>query len=543
MSNLIPSASKFILPFSVLSENRTESFTTEMELAAIFALAELGRDKGGGLFSKRQEEKILFISKIGYPLWLLPLFEKPILFDGLNRFKYKLVHAKIPNVKLFIENLKRSSNSCETHLAFLLDHVTFFETPIEEKETTIKGLISDSGFLEEFDTFYNEGKKFDEQPDNIGLLPQIIENIVISSELEDLKIIYNYLKENKDRLYRSMKLLKKINTQQIEYLKSIIGETKYKFKEMIQKEEEIVNPQIIQLKKEYDYQVVIATKTFQRQELPLFKEKIKLEKSTKVDHTKIDNCKVEALRCAEKNDKTGEQKWKERSRITKKIVTESLKKLKEIEKKIEIVTERKTLTIYKLKSDLETKIEDLQKKLRDLEASREAKIIGYNQDIEKLQKNSQIIIDQLGRFTKIEEKDLNEFSSFSVKENPELKKSRLYYIPFYVICYKIESKKRYHLIPPSIINTVGFTTKLKSLGRSKIKRLFSDRFYSITSLVDELIALIEQNHMFQTEIDEIGEEFNILKKNSVNMKIKKGLSDLKNEGWISEKEYEYIIPK
>jgi hypothetical protein len=181
--------------------------------------------------------------------------------------------------------------------------------------------------------------------------------------------------------------------------------------------------------------------------------------------------------------------------------------------------------------------------MRDLEASLEAKVIGYNLDVEKLQKNSQIIIDQIGRFTKIEETDLTEFTNFSLKENLELKKSRLYYIPFYVVCYKIESKKRYHIIPPSIINTVCLTTKLKSLGRSKIKQLFSDRFYNITSLVDELIVLIEQNHMFQTEIYEIGKEHNVLTKNLNNIQLKKGLTDLKNEGWISEKEYENIIPK
>ena len=111
MSNLSSSASKFILPFSLLSENRTNPFTSEMEIATIYALAELGRKKGEGLFSKRQEEKIIFISKIGYPLWLIPLFEKPLLFDGLNRFKHKVIHAKIPDVKLFIENLKRSSRN------------------------------------------------------------------------------------------------------------------------------------------------------------------------------------------------------------------------------------------------------------------------------------------------------------------------------------------------------------------------------------------------------------------------------------------------
>jgi hypothetical protein len=543
MSNLTLSATKAILPFSVLSENRTDPFTSEMEIATICALAELRREKGGGLLSKRQEEKISFISKIGYPLWLIPVFEKPLLFDGLNRFNHKVAYAKIPNVKLFIENLKRSSKTYETHLAFLSDHLNYFETPIEEKETIIKGLISDSDFLTEFDSYYNEAKEIEEEPYEIGLLPQIIENTDISSGLEELKTIHTSIKENKDKLYRCMKLIKKINSQHVDYLRSITGETKYKFKESIKKEEEIVKPQIVHLKKDYDYQIVKTTKSFQRQELPLYKEKIKLEKSKKTDETKIGNCKFEALRCAEKNDKTGEQKWKERSKRTKKIVSEISKKLRETEKNLEILKERKTLAIFRLKSELESKIKDLQKNLRDLEASCEAKVLGYEQEIEKLKKNSKIIIDQLGRFTKIEETDLNEFANLGIKENPELRKSTLFYVSFYLICYQIKSKKRYSIMSPSIVNTVCLTTKLRSFGRSKIKQVLSNRFHTMASLVDELYILIQQNHMFQVEIKEIGEKFNLLDKSSINTQISKGLALLKNEGWLSEKEYEILIPK
>ena len=61
--------------------------------------------------------------------------------------------------------------------------------------------------------------------------------------------------------------------------------------------------------------------------------------------------------------------------------------------------------------------------------------------------------------------------------------------------------------------------------------------------MDELYYLIEKNHMFKMEIDEIGEKFNLLKNDSSNNRIKKGLSDLKKEGWISQKEYQNIIPK
>lgn len=543
MSISTPSSSEYGLPFSVLSENRTIPFTSEMEMAAIFALAEIDRDKGGGLLSRRPEENIAFITKIGYPIWLIPLFEKPILFDGLNRFKHSVLYAQIPDVKVFINNLKRSANTCETHLAFLSDHLNYFETQIEETEIVIKGLISDSDFLNDFSMYLIDGKEVEEFSNNIGILPQIIEKTEVSSGLEKLKSIYDYVKENKDRLLRSMKLIKKINGQHIEYLESIIGETKHKFKEMIKKEEDIINPQIIQLKKEYDYRIVKTTKSFQRQELPIYKEKIKLEKLIKLDQTKIDNCKIQAQKCAEKDDKISEQKWKERRKRTKKIVSENSKKLDKIEDQIEILNERKTLAIFNLKSEVENKITNLQKRLHDLETSREAKLMGYNQEVENLKRNCNTIIDQIGRFIKIEDTDLSEFSELVIKEDPKIMKSTLYHIPFYVICYQVDSKRRYKIMPPSIVNTVCLTTKLKSLGRSQIKQIFSDRFYSISALISELEVLLEQNHLFLTELQEIGKEFNILRDSSGVENIKKGLADLKNEGWFSEKEYEKLIPK
>ena len=70
MSGIGSAYKQFLLPFSVLSENRKEPFTADLEAAAVFSLAELDRAKGGGFLSRRPEEQIAFIAKIGYP----PLF-------------------------------------------------------------------------------------------------------------------------------------------------------------------------------------------------------------------------------------------------------------------------------------------------------------------------------------------------------------------------------------------------------------------------------------------------------------------------------------
>ena len=96
------------------------------EVAAIFALAEMDREKGGRILSRRLSEKINFIAKIGYPFWLYPLSDKVVLFDGLNVSEHVLSYTKIANVKHFLDGLKSSSKNRENFEYFLAEHGQYF---------------------------------------------------------------------------------------------------------------------------------------------------------------------------------------------------------------------------------------------------------------------------------------------------------------------------------------------------------------------------------------------------------------------------------
>jgi hypothetical protein len=117
-------------------------------------------------------------------------------------------------------------------------------------------------------------------------------------------------------------------------------------------------------------------------------------------------------------------------------------------------------------------------------------------------------------------------------------------VPFIVICHQAEQKKRYSIIPPSVVNAIGLTTKIKGvLGRAKIKELLDPRFKTITSLMETIQILTEQDALFETEIKELGAKNNILSQSGATDEIKKGLAHLKSEGWLSEKEHDAIREK
>jgi hypothetical protein len=544
MSGIGSAFKEFILPFSVLSENRMEPFSADLEAAAVFSLVELDRTKGGGFISKRPDEKIEFITKIGYPLWLFPWLETTLIFDGFNRSNFAIRYAEIPDVKAFMENLKRSSKTRETHLAFLSDHTNYFQAPVTENSVLINGLISDPEFLSEFDSYHNEAMAIEDQSSEIGLLSSTIDELTITSELQELKKLHSLLKKDVEGLYQCMKFINNATRHYIKVLRSKVKAIKEEFAVKLNAQEELVAPKINRLKEHYDHQIINSTKTFERQRLPIQKKKIKLEKSIEQARKKIKCYKLEAKSCAERDNYVGEQKWKEKSSETKKELAKIEDEVKKTEKALEDLEERNSLEVFNLRSELEVKSKEARQPLLDLESSRDAQILICKQEMEKLEQRTRLITDQIGKIAKLRETNTDNFAKLGITKDPKLKDVALFYVPFYIACYEVESKKRYLILPPSEVNAIGLSTKLKGvLGGTKIKQLLGRRFEIITSLMDSIQILLQQNTVFETEIKEMGKYKNILKMRSMNESIKKGLEHIRKEGWLSDTEYQALSQK
>ncbi len=525
------------LPFSILSENRKEPFTSDMEVASVFSLAELERSKGGGFLSKRPEEKMVFITKVGYPLWLFPWSATALIFDGLNRSKHTLSYAVVPDARDFIENLKRSSKTHETHMAFLSDHINYFQTQVTENQIEINGLITDPEFLSEFDSYQHEATATEFKYTISGLITPTIDKSIISLALNELIRLHSSFKRDIEALNQCVKF---INEATQHYVKVLLGKAKAikeEFDVKIIAQEELVVPKVNRLKELYDHQLIQSKKSFDKQRLPLQKTKVKLEKSRERALARIEKCKLEAKSCTERENYVGEDKWKEKANETKKELSEIDDQLKKTEKELEDLEERKSLEIFNLRSQLEAKTKEERQPLLDLESSRDAEVLICQQEIAELEKQTKLVLEQVDRTIKLREASISKFAELGIKRDSALKGIALIYVPFYVACYEVNSKKRYLFLPPSHVNAFGLSTKLKSaLGKARIKQLLIPRFELANLLMDTLQVLAVQNAVFEKEIREMGEKANILNKNGQLESIRNGLEHIKEEGWISEKE-------
>src|SRR5512136_2611636 len=200
----------FVLPFSVPSANRKEPFPLDLEVATVFALSELNRTKGGGYIMKQSEEKMAFLAKIGYPLWYFPSGERALIFDGLNKGSYNLQYVSIPDVKTFLDELKRSSKNIETYEAFLSNYLRYFEAPTNPKDLLVRGLIGNPEFLNEFQSFRREASEMIEQPENMVLLNSVLDEPAMRSGVIDLERLQSSFKEENISLKRSIRLINKI---------------------------------------------------------------------------------------------------------------------------------------------------------------------------------------------------------------------------------------------------------------------------------------------------------------------------------------------
>ena len=310
-------AKRFILPFSPLKSR--EPFSLEVELASVYALAELERGKGGGLIVRQPQEKLFFISQVGYPVWVYPKSEVVYMFDGLNNSNYSLLYPELPSAKAFIESLESNSKIKEDYTTFLSDHQSYFQQPKKEMQLTLKGLIVDSDFKKEFTLYRKEATELAQQA-SPGFLTPTLEESTVAATLTELDKLQSSFRDDAERLPECLRLMNKVTSQYVTELDFAAQAVKDEANAKIKAREEIVNPQVAKLNSEYKQKVANLTKSIDDEIENLKKQQAKAQKTIENNEEKIRQYQHEAQSQAEQNHLIYEKRWKEKSRKAKKEV-------------------------------------------------------------------------------------------------------------------------------------------------------------------------------------------------------------------------------
>jgi hypothetical protein len=531
---MLTSATKrFNLPFS-----NPKTTAPEVEAAAVFAVAELERYKGGGLIARQPEEKLIFLSKIGYPLWLYPKNNINYIFDGFGDSSYSISYTVVPSAKTFLESLEANSNPRENYSTFLLDHSNYFQQPIKEKQFVFKGLIADADFRSEFSVYCKEASEV-YLANFVQLSPTLDEN-TISSLITVFGKLQSGLREEAEMLPECSRLLNKTTSQYITELNYEASAVTEETDAKIRAQEELVNPKIAKLNKDYKAKIKGLTESFDKEIESLQKLKTKTQKSIESTEGKIKLYQHEAKTQATKKHALYEKRWKEKIKQTQKEFNDLKKKLKEIQGKVTKLSKQKRQEISELNFELDAEIKFARLPLRELEAARDAKTLIFKMETDKLLKQEKTVIESLNKIMKLSEATKVNFEVLGIKEKGS-RSSALFYVPFYVACYEAGTSRRYLFVAPSTIAGVDFSGKLKgAFGMLKIKDRLTPRFKSTTNLINNIKTLTKQNTVFENQLNDLSQKNNLLRNGLFIEKVANGLGYLKNQGWISDKEQQTL---
>lgn len=530
---------RLLFPFAVPAKDRQEPFTEKMEKAAILCLAELERQKGEGLILKKQPEEIAFIAEAYYPLWLVPWRKNTLLFDGLGIITHTFSYARLPDVKKFINNIEGAVGNHEAYFAFLSNNLNYFQGFAEEEEKTIKGLVTSPDFIQDFTSYLPLAKKIKNSiPNKIFLSPTIDES-AISFSIKEISSLRDRLKQDVTDLHEAMRLLNNTAKKYVKDFQKEIENVKEKFDKKIAVLKPSVMKKIRKVQREYDKKISLASKDIERQLHLLHQEHIKLEKTKQRKLANIDRCEAEIKSCRLSKDEIGELRWRREIESCRKEISVSDKKLKDLQKKIKDTESVKKAEISKIRAECDKEADKVMEDIREVEASRDAKIQMMQTEMESLQELTSQIIEQIDKLVELKEQAINDLDQVGLQKRRRT--HVLAYIPFYLTCYQTKSKRRYVTYPPSIAGSMGILTKFKGVfGVAKTKSLLQFRSESITNLINQTVMLLEKNPVFEKQIYDAGIESNILRTKELKKTLEKGLEELKNEEWISVSEFEVL---
>jgi hypothetical protein len=530
---------RFILPFVTVNTNKFTDFTKNMETAAVLYLAESNRKKGESQLLKKTDEKLVFVAKTCYPIWLVPYGTSALIFDGLGNCSHLISCSVTPDAEIFNRDIQKNQNTTEAYTATLSRNIDYFTNFQNVEETRIEGLIATPDLKEALRNYLPLMKEIRKSSTPQVILKPTISSREVQDSIRQLTTLKNKIKTDIKNLDKGMKLLNIATARRVKAIKDEIKKARETHHKRVKRAKLTSMRRIQQIQSQYNRKIMRASKKFQKRLLQLRKNQVKLRKALK-------NLKKEAKRCETRlkysrrhNRKRSEHQWNLKlKRLNTKLSTfhhhiqVNTKRIRDSEnaQKLELARQRIQCCV---------RIASASKKFRDLEGSEQAEIIMKRQEIATLEHVSRYITKAMQET--IQKKRLFN-AQFDEIALPRGRNSyRLVYIPFYLLRYEKRERKRYDLYPPSIAGDIGLLTKMKgSIGAAKVKAMLQPRSEAISKFFNQIPALLEKKPMLEKSLTEEGIRNSILLQNSMRTSVRKGLEELKDRNWISKNELQKI---
>jgi len=542
---IIMSSSSLTLPYAVEDKDRRKPFARDMEAAAVLCLAEAKRKKPGILGAS--PEKLSFISKLHYPLWAVPWENECIIIDGLGILSHTIKYMKPPDVRLFVEDLKRSTTARELFRSALKSHAKTFEGFVETTQVSMNTIVADREILSAISWYIEQGlilKKGATEP--ATSIPLKLDEKVAMERTENLVIRWRLIQSEIRGLRYAINVLDEETKLHEQKVISEIEQIQETFEDKISRVKSEVEKKVEQLTVERNAKVKGIFEVSERELKVALKEKAKHEqKLEKLERDKLVFQKRKQIRKRRGNE-AGVTYWDHKIKVCKNKISEVKGKIKVLSLFIKRIRKQSELSVKKLNASYQRMIVQERKRISDLEALRDSQIEMTKKEVEELVSEASLITNLIEQL--IEQKKLH---ASQLKEITILWRSEgvtLINVPFYVFRYETGEKSRYHVHPPVV--AMGYEGIIRKIQKtiwsfsleSRIKLLLRSRSRSLEEMFTSIFAArVRKDETLGRIVYELGSSNNLLNAEDFGEALARGVKELKAEGWISQDEKDTIL--
>jgi hypothetical protein len=535
------SSANLILPFAV--KENGEGFTLDMEIAAVLLLADAERGKTD--FS--ETEKIPIISKLHYPLWLIPWENFSLLMDGLGIISAPITCQKPPDILSFIEDVERGASNRAQFWFSIEKHKNTFADFAGKVEFTVESLISERELLSDILEYVNETASIRLTEKTSALL--IPPKLDVKAAAERAQQLLNLQKQAESEiscLEYAEDILREVAGIHERMIQKEIDFTRKLYEDEISKIRPAVDMKVNRLLREMDAKIARMRKTFEKE--VGVKERERERHERKLQDLEIQRADFRRRRdfCKRRKDKIGLARWEHKIQVCDNRIRELKKKINNLTEYIMENGRQNQAAIEKLRRSYQEQMEREKSRIYSLEIQREEKVKSKQREMEALEHETSQIVSQIEELIRRKKEWMEEIKKMAIPWKVE--HATLIHLPFYLIGYKSEGRTELQILPPlKIASPKGVAKKLRKtiLGfarASKLKLFIRPRSETLSKMLNSAIKeKTRSNEDFNKVLYQTASSTNILRSQNLRETLIEGLEKLKAEGWIGEDEIDAVI--
>ncbi|MFQ6085058.1 MAG: hypothetical protein ACE5OY_02145 [Candidatus Bathyarchaeia archaeon] len=523
------------IPFAINSKERRAHFTREMEVAAIFSLAAIGREKGGGIIGKRAPERISFVAPCLYPIWVCGRANKIAFFDGLDLASARVTPKGVKDLDKLIEDAESSLKKLDMFRIMLAElKEKDWKELIEEREVEIAGLIQAEDVSALCEMLTQIEPMRGREARRYIMLKSSLDEDAVKERFQKLLDAKNEVEMESAKLRKLANSLSKGVKLSEKLMRREIAEIEERYGEKLREAQKLVDKRVGAMREKMGEEIERAAKRFAYRKRRIYKA-CKLSEAT-IHHLEesIEAYEKEASLAASRGAEEERRGWIEKKTTAEKVIADERRKLSELYPQLAELEEEEKEKSGTIRRRYDIDMEDARKGLNAIVAEKEAEI-GIRQDRigEIVHLASEVIkkIEDLINGLAGETRGFDALCAIA----PAAMRTKALKVPFYIVKYENEAD-RYSVYFPVEVSDKSLSAKGVAEVSEQMRTLLRDRFPWTRGIIENLQEAIRGDAEFRNTLSEEGAKVNLLATEESRDAIMSGLVELKNEGWLSDKD-------